>query len=335
MATEKPARWKIVLGYSAFTVLALVVCFLLTFPYSALRARAATEALRAGYALRIGSLRPGLIGMTARDVRLSVPPAPLSAETMAALTSGDPDAVKLLAPAELGEPLILESVFARPTLFPLGVAFEAQVMGGTVSGSIGGRTERRLKVRLAGLDPSQGNLKNFTGLDMVGRLNGSLELLLPPGVGTGGKPGEPDLAQADGELALEGQGLQINGSVPGTGLVGQSPVALLFPEGLPSIPLGELQGVVRFEKGQGTVETLQLRSDQLELQATGTLRLKPRLQYTEPAMDVRLRVEPELVQKLGAAGAGLSFLPPDKDDPKFRAGRLSGSLGKLSFLPKR
>ncbi|SET57192.1 type II secretion system protein GspN [Stigmatella erecta] len=335
MATEKPARWKIVLGYSAFTALALVLCFLLTFPYSALRARAATEALRAGYALRIGSLRPGLVGLTARDVRLSVPPGALSPETVAALTSGDAEAARLLAPAELGEPILIDSVFARPTLFPPGVAFHAQVMGGTVSGSVGGRSERRVKVRLSGLDPSQGNLKNFTGLDMEGRLNGSLDLRLPAGVGTGGRPGEPDLAQADGELALDGQALQLKGSVPGVGLVGQSPVALAFPQGLPAIPLGELQGVIRFEKGQGTVDTLQLRSDQVELQATGTLRLKPRLQYTEPALDVKLRVEPELVQTLGVAGAGLSFLPPDKEDPKFRAARLSGSLGKLSFLPKR
>jgi type II secretion system protein N len=193
-----------------------------------------------------------------------------------------------------------------------------------------------MQVRLDGLDPSKGNLKAFSGLDLEGRLNGSLTLSMPPAAaGAGIKAGEPDLAQADGELALEGQNLKLNGSVPGTGVAGQGPVAVLFPGGLPAIPLGELQGLIRFEKGQGTVETLQTRSELLEFRATGTLRLKQRLQYTEPAIDVKLRVEPELVKNLGTAGLGLSILPADKEDPKFRAGRLSGSLGKLAFQPPR
>jgi type II secretion system protein N len=76
-------------------------------------------------------------------------------------------------------------------------------------------------------------------------------------------------------------------------------------------------------------------SDLMELRATGTLKLKQRLQYTEPAVDVKLRVEPELVKNLGPSGLGLSILPADKEDPRFRGGRLSGSLGKLAFLPKK
>jgi type II secretion system protein N len=337
MATEsKPARWKIVLGYSAFTLFALITCFLLTFPYSALRSRIALEGLKAGYVVRIDSLRPGLIGLTAGGVRISQPPAPLSADTIAALTSGDPDRARVLGPAELGDAILIDSVFVRPTLFPLGVAFRAELMGGQVSGSVGGRREMKVQVRLADLDPSQGNLKNFSGLDMEGKLSGQLALTLPPGQAVGNKPAEPDLSQADGELSLEGQGLLIKGSVSGSGVASQgSPVSLLFPGGLPRIPAGELQARIRFEKGLGTVEALSLRGDQLEIQGSGTVKLQKRLQYTEPAMDVKIRVEPELTKELGPAGMGLSILPPDKEDPKFRAGRLSGSLGKLSFQPKR
>ncbi len=332
---KKTARWKVALGYTAFTVVALIACFLLTFPYTALRSRIATEALKAGYVVRIGTMRPGLIGLTARDVRLSLPPEALSPETRAALLSGDPEATRMIGPAELGEALTVDSVFLRPTLFPLGVAFRAQVLGGTASGSVGGTQSLALRVRLENLDPSKGNLKGFTGLDLAGRINGHVNLTLPRAQGAGGKPGDFDLSQADGELALEAQGLELHGSVPGHSMTGQGPIALVFPGGLPAIPVGELQGLIQFDKGQGTVETLQTRSDQLELKAEGTLRLKPRLQYTEPAMDVKLRVEPELVKNLGTAGLGLSILPPDKDDPKFRAGRLSGSLGQLRFLPKR
>jgi type II secretion system protein N len=337
MATQsKTARWKLIVGYTVFTVLALILCFFLTFPYGALRARIATEALKAGYAVRIDTLRPGLSGVTARGVRISQPPTPLTGETIAALTSGDPDTARVLGPAELGEAILIDSLSLRPTLFPLGVAFRANVLGGEVAGNVGGRQESQVRLKMTGLDPSQGNLKNFTGLDMEGSLSGTLNLTLPATPGANGKPGEPDLSQADGELSLEGQNLLLKGSVEGSGVASKgSPVALLFPGGLPRIPVGELQAQIRFEKGQGTVDALSLRSDQLEIKGTGTVKLNKRLQYTEPAMDVKIRVEPELVKGLGTAGLGLSILPPDKEDPKFRAGRLSGSLGKLSFLPKR
>jgi type II secretion system protein N len=335
MATQnKTARWKIVVGYVAFALLALVACFLITFPYSTLRARIATEALKQGMVVRIDTLRPGFIGVVAKGVRLSQPPAPLSAETIATLTSGDPDAARMLGPAEVGEALVLDSVFARPTLFPPGVKFEANALGGEISGTVAGLKDQYIALRLSGLDPS--TLKGLTGLDLEGRLSGSLKLTVPQGPGLGGKPGEPDLSQADGELSLEGQSLQLNGSVEDVGVMSKgSALALLYPKGLPRVPMGELQALIRFEKGQGTVEALRLGGDQLEIVGSGTLKLKPRLQYAEPLMDIKIRVDPDLVKELGAGGMGLSILPPDKEDPKFRAGRLSGSLGRPTFLGKR
>ncbi|HEX8705688.1 MAG TPA: type II secretion system protein GspN [Myxococcaceae bacterium] len=336
MASQsKTSGFKVFVGYVAFGLVALIACFLLTFPYGALRARIATEALKSGYVVRIDTLRPGLIGLTAKNVRISQPPEPLNADTRAALVSGDPDQAKMFGPAELGEPLVVDSLFLRPTLFPPGVAFRAEVMGGEARGSYGGWKNTSVQVRLEGLDPSKGNLKNFTGLDLEGRLGGSLVLTMPPAVaGAGIKAGEPDLSQADGELALDGN-LQLKGSVAGTGVAGTGIIAAAFPGGLPAVPLGEVQGLIRFEKGQGTVETFQTKSDQVELRATGTLKLKQRLQYTEPAVDVKLRVEPELTKNLGPAGLGLAILPADKEDPRFRAAQLSGSLGKLAFRPKK
>ncbi|WP_224249426.1 type II secretion system protein GspN [Hyalangium gracile] len=336
MATQsKTARWKIVLGYSAFSLFALILCFFLTFPYGALRARIATEALKSGYVVRIDSLRPGFIGLTAKGVRISQPPAPLSSETTAALTTGDPDTARMLGPAELGEALIVDSLFLRPTLFPPGVAFQADALGGQLSGSAGARGDR-IRVKLDKLDASQGNLRNFTGLDLEGSLSGVLNLTMPMTPGANGRAGEPDLSQADGELSLEGRDLLLKGSVDGSIMASKgSLVALAFPGGLPRVPVGELTALIRFEKGLGTVEALKIGGDQLEVRGTGTVKLARRFQYSEPAMDVKIRVEPELVKSLGTAGLGLSILPADKEDPKFRSGRLSGSLGKLSFLGKR
>jgi type II secretion system protein N len=336
MASQsKTSGWKVFLGYTAFALVALIACFLLTFPYGALRARIATEALKAGYVVRIDTLRPGLIGLTAKNVRISQPSEPLNPDTRAALVSGDPDEAKMFGPAELGEALVVDSLFLRPTLFPPGVAFRAELMGGEVRGSYGGWKNTSVQVRLENLDPAKGNLKNFSGLDLEGRLSGSLVLTMPPAAaGAGIKAGEPDLSQADGELALDGN-LQLKGSVAGTGVASQGIVAAAFPGGLPAIPLGDVQGLVRFEKGTGTVETFQTKSEQVEIRATGTLKLKQRLQYTEPTVDVKLRVEPELTKSLGPAGLGLAILPADKDDNRFRAASLSGSLGKLAFKPKK
>lgn len=329
-------RWKIVLGYSAFSLFALLLCFFLTFPYGTLRARIATEALNAGYVVRIEKLQPGLFGLTAKGVRVSMPPAPLSGETIAALTSGDPETARMLGPAELGETLVVDAMSLRPTLFPLGVAFQANALGGQISGNVGGRKELQVRLKLDRLDPSQGNLPKFTGLDLEGTLSGTLKLKMPVPPGPSGRQGAPDLSQADGELSLEGQNLLLKGSVEDSALASQDGMfAALLQAGLPRIPVGELKAQIRFEKGQGTVETLRLGSDQLEILGTGTLKLAKRIQYSEPAMDVKLRVEQELVKSLGPIGMGLNILPPDKEDPKFRAGRLSGSLGRLSFLPKR
>lgn len=336
MPTEtKTARWKLIVGYSAFSLFALILCFFLTFPYGALRARIATEALKAGYVVRIDKLRPGFLGLTAKGVHISQPPAPLSAESTAALTTGDPDTARMLGPAELGEALIIDSLSVQPTLFPPGVALQADALGGHIAADAGYRGNK-IHVKLDKLDPAQGNLKAFTGLDLEGTLSGNLSLNMPITPGANGRAGEPDLSQADGELSLEGQNLLLKGSVEGSGVASKgSPVALLFPGGLPHVPVGELTAQIRFEKGQGTVDALKLGGDQLEIRGTGTVKMAKRIQYFEPAMDVKIRVEPELVKALGTAGLGLSILPPDKDDPKFRAGRLSGQLGKLSFLPKR
>ncbi|MFP2934422.1 type II secretion system protein GspN, partial [Pyxidicoccus sp. 3LG] len=74
----KPARWKVVLGYTAFAVFAFILGLFVTFPYDAIRTRIVSEAAQAGLAVRIGSLRPGLAGITATDVRVSKPPQPLT-----------------------------------------------------------------------------------------------------------------------------------------------------------------------------------------------------------------------------------------------------------------
>ncbi|QDE89437.1 type II secretion system protein GspN [Myxococcus xanthus] len=322
MASDsKAARWKILLGYAAFAVVAFVVGLLVTFPYDAIRKRLVSEAAQAGLAVRIGSLRPGLAGITATNVRVSKPPQPLSADTVAALARGE----GMLGAAELGEPLVLDSVALRPALFPPGIALRASVMGGTLSASVGLLGDTRVKVTVDGLQASGGNLPQFTGMDLDGELNAALSLTLP-------KSGaQPDLSQANGELTLDTRNMVIKSGKVAIPMGGGTAV----PMDLPQIDLGALTGRIQFVKGLGTVESLRLKSNELEAVATGTLKLGKRLEYSEPGMDVNIKLDPEFQKRLGLVGAGVTILPPDKTDPSFRAARLGGFLNRPTFLPRR
>jgi type II secretion system protein N len=319
----KPARWKIFLGYAAFAVVAFVLGLFITFPYDAIRTRLVTEAAQAGFAVRIGSLRPGLAGITATQVRVSKPNQPLSAEVVKALATGEGNVPGAL---ELGEPLLFDSVAVRPTLFPPGVALRASAMGGTLSAAVGGLGDVKVRVEADGLQASGGNLPAFTGMDMEGELNGALTLTLPRGKGP-----DADLSQANGELTLDTQGLVIKSGKVSLPMGGGQVV----PMDLPRIALGALTGRIQFEKGLGTVQTLRLKSDDLEALGTGTLKLGKKLEYSEPAMDVNLKLDPDFQKRLGLLGAGVTILPPDKKDPSFRAARLAGFLNRPLFLPRR
>ncbi|HEX8433664.1 type II secretion system protein GspN [Archangium sp.] len=322
MAAEtKIARWKLVVGYGAFSLLAFVLCLCLTFPYDTLRRRAVDAAADAGYALRIGSLRPGLRGLTATQVRLSKVPNGMTPELQGMLAS---NTSLLPGPEELGEPLTIDSVALRPSLLPLGVAFHLDVMGGSVSGNVGGLSDVQVAMKLSDLDPSKGNLKGFSGMDLTGRLNGSLNLTMPR------TRGQPDLSQANGQLALDTKELLIAGGNITVPMYGQP-----TPMDLPRISLGEIDARIKIEKGLGTVEALQAKSEDLEVRGSGTVKLGQRLDVSQPDMDFKLRAEPEFVKRLGLLGAGLSILPPDKEDPKFRAAHLSGFFNRPNFGPAR
>ena len=322
MAAEtKIARWKLGLGYGAFSLVAFFVCLFLTFPYDTLRRRAVDAAADAGYALRIGSLRPGLRGLTATNVRISKVPDGMTPELQGMLASG---VGMLPGPEELGEPLNIDSVAVRPALLPLGLSFHANLLGGSVTGNVGGLGDTRVAMKLSNLDTSAGNLKGFSGMDLVGKLNGSLDLLLPK------TRGQPDLSQADGQLTLDTQELLIQGGTVTVPMYGQP-----TPMDLPKIALGNIDARIRIEKGLGTVEKLQAKSEDLEVQGSGTVKLGQRLDVSQPDMAFKLRAEPEFVKRLGLLGAGLSMLPTDKDDPKFRVAHLSGFFNRPTFGPAR
>lgn len=319
---KKPPRWKQVLGYGAFALVAFIAFFFLTFPYGALRRRLVQEAADQGYALRVGRLRPGLRGITATQIQLSKALGGSMSPELRSVVVGDGP----LAGVEgLGEPLAIRSLALRPTLLPLGVAFHAELLGGTLRGAAGGL--RTLQVELQGvdLDLSRDNLPSFLEVDLEGKLEGSLSLTIPQAQG---RPAGPDFSQTDGQVSLNGKALVVKGGKLTVPVYGQ-PTKV----DLPTINLGALEARMRFEKGLGTAEALGAKGEDLELQGSGTIKLARQTDLSELGLDLKLRVEPEAVSRLGLLGAGLGVLPTDKDDPKFRAARLSGVLSRPNFGP--
>ncbi|MCY1034182.1 type II secretion system protein GspN [Corallococcus sp. BB11-1] len=326
MASEtKTARWKLIAGYAAFSLVAFILCVLLTFPYDAVRTRIVTEAAARGLAVRIGGLRPGLSGVTATNVRVSKPPTPLGAESVAALARGEAGG---LGPEELGEALTFDSVALRPSLFPPGLVVNAKAMGGTVHVAVGGLSATSLDVNVNGLQAGAGNLPGYTGVDMEGVLNAKVALTAP-GALVRGQPA--DWSQATGTVALDTQGLTIKGgkaAIP----MGGGPA---MPMDLPRVLLGELKGDLQFDKGLGTVRDLNLKSEDLEGTGSGTVKLGKRLEYSELGLDVRLKFEDAFQQRLGPLAIAVNMLPQDRENPGYRGGRLTGMVSSPRFGPKR
>lgn len=307
MAEKKPSLWKRIVGYVAFSLLALLAMFFVTFPYEALQSRVRLEADNAGYFLRIGKLGPGLFSVRAGDVEVS----------------------KKAVGDQVPESLKVESVSVGPSLFPPGLAVKLNVLGGTVATRLSGFGSTRIKIDAEDLDLSKGNLKGFSGIDFAGEIEAHVDLSIPRGAAVGNAPAEPDLAQASGSVTLDTRGLAINGGTANITIPQFGPEPT--PVDLPKIVIGELGGRIKIDKGAATVEEFKSKSADLELNITGTVKLAKRLEYSEPNMEIRVKPDPEFQKRLGLLGSALSMIGADPKDPTWRMGRLTGYLGRPQF----
>jgi type II secretion system protein N len=281
--------------------------------------RLVSEAASAGWTVTFRSMGPGLFGVTAREVRVVRASSPAAAPRAAAETGQEPQAP---------EPLVISSIAARPALFPPGVAIRASALGGHISGAVGGLGDLSISLSLDDLDPAQGNLKGFTGLDLSGKIHGELSLVVPRSQLPGSKSQDYDLGAASGSLGVNTEKLLIKGGTLVLPLYGQP-----TPVDLPRIGLGDLDGKIKIEKGMATVDHLHGKSEDLELSVSGTVKLNRRPDYSELNMDLKLKAEPEFTKRLGMIGSGLSILPSDRENPAFRIAKVNGYLGQPNFGP--
>jgi len=307
----KISRWQKVAGYAAFAIFVLAFWFWITFPYDAVRRRLVSEASAQGYRLEIGRVGPGLMGMSASNLRISKRADDTGAESPTAL--------------------VIQSASMRPSLFPPGVAFTASSLGGKISGSLGGWRGTSLQLDLNRLNTADINFKQLSGIDASGRITARLSLDIPSGPAPGpGKAKEPDLSKANGSLSLKGDRLVVNGGTLTVPVMGQQ-----MPVELQKLSIGDLEALVKFDKGQGKIEKFQGKSEDLELLGSGTIKLARQVDYAETNVDLKLKVEPDAQKRLGAIAVGLNVLPADKDDPGFRIARISGYLARPNFNPGR
>lgn len=299
-------RWQRIAAYGAYTLFAFAVCFYLTFPYQAVTQRIVSEAASEGFVVQMGGLGPGLFGASSSSVRVSR---------------------KQEEPSDQESPVLtFRSLSLRPSLFPVGLAFRAAGLGGTVSGAYGGIGSTTVTVDLSKVNAGDPAVKSFSGLDLSGSLNGHLALDIPNSKNT--KARESDLTQANGTLVLKLNQLLIKGGTVTVPIMGQA-----TPVDLPRVSVGDVEARVKFDKGLGKIEKFQGKGDDLEVLATGTLTLAKRLDYAQPNIDLKLKADPDFVKRVGIIGSGLSMLPTDKENSGFRVAKITGFLARPTFNP--
>jgi type II secretion system protein N len=294
---RRNAKLKQVLGYVGFAVGAFIFGLYVTFPYEVLKNRIAAEAAANGLYVKMASLGPGLLGVTASRVEVS--------KRMDAAEDKPP------------VPLLIDSVAIRPSIYPPGVAVRAKLLRGTASAAVGLLGDLKLRASVDDLNLQDDNLKAFSGINLAGRVSAQLALDLPSTSATKSAPPEPDLSQASGSVSLDLTDVQVNG-----GSVGYID--------LPKVAVGDLDAKIKFEKGVGTIDKLHAKSDELELFGTGTLKLARRIDFSEPNATLKFKAQPDLTKRLGMIAAGLSMLPTDPQSPDFRTLRVNGYVGRPS-----
>ena len=239
MAEKKTRLWKRIVGYSLFSLFALVATFFLTFPYEALKDRVRLEADGAGYFLRIDRMGPGFFALRATDVEVSkksnVDPPP--------------------------EALKIDSLVIGPSFFPPGASVKFNLLGGSVVAKVSGLSTTRVKIDVEDIDLAKGNLKGFSGIDFAGEIEAHFDLSLPRVASAPNAPAEPDLAQATGTMTFDTRGLAINGGTANITIAQFGPDPT--PVDLPKILLGELSGKLKIEKGAATIEEFKSKSGDL------------------------------------------------------------------------
>ncbi len=284
-------RWFKIALYCAFFSFAFQAMLYLTFPFKQVADRIEAEAKAAGVGLRIGAMGPSFLWIKAKNLAVTPPKQPGA--------SAEPQAIPI------------DEIQVRPTLFPLGVSFKARLFGGTVEGSTGRPGKRSpLVVHVRNLDLSRTNSKAAVGLDLAGKLDSDVDLML-----------DPDGTKMTGKLSFNGTNMVING-----GTVAQFD--------LPKVDLGRLEMTFKLDGGKATVDYFKAQGADVEATMEGEATLAQKVAMSALKLKLKFKPAEGFLERYSFIKTGLSFAMT-KDSKGFYTVNINRVLGNPGFQPQR
>lgn len=289
MPTKAPPKWLKYVGYPAFFLFATLVFVQLTLPYDTLKSRLREEARQQGYDLSVVSLGPSLgFGVKAKGVTL----ASLQQTASTANPAAPPPA------------LYLDSVSVRPGLLPPGLHLSASAFGGSVDAFLAdkGKGLVHVEITASDLELARAGLKPLVGVDLQGKLKGSVDLTLNPN----------DLSKTTGTVKISSKDLVLNGGT-------------VNYVDLPKAALGTLDLRLKADQGRASIEALNVQGGDVEAKGDGNINLAGRLNTSSLTAKVEFKPNDEWLKKYSFIGTGLHMAGHPNRDGYYTA-NLSGIL---------
>lgn len=278
------------LGYSAFFSFAFGLMLWFTFPFRTVADIAQAQARKSNLGLEIGEIGPSLLGIKARRIELTPP-----------RQEGSPEP----------EPIPIDEVKLRPTLFPAGVAYQARLFGGTVAGRVGLLSKTPSIVATAkGLELGRANAKAAVGLDLGGRLDASVDVVL-----------NPDGTKIAGKVTLNAEGLVIHGGT-------------VAHYDLPKVDLGRLEVSLKAEGGKGTIDFFKSQGADVESSLEGELALAQKPLLSPLKLKLKFKPADPFLDRNSFIKTGLNF-GGSRDPRGFYTVSIGRVLGNPSFAMQR
>lgn len=300
------------LGYALFFLFCFVVFSYWTFPWDRARNKLVEEAGKRGYALEIVDMGPsGLSGATLSGVRLLFPPEP--GETGAATE------------------LIVEELSVRAGLFALmrgrkALSFDAELAGGAFEGALdlGSEDELDFEAEFENLNLTQlAALRKYTFVPMRGIATGDIAIHMPTEVNESSGHFDvtiKDFTVGDGNSKVD---------IPGWG-------GLTLEEA----NAGDFNFQAEIQEGTMEIERAEAHGTDLQLDATGSVRLARPVKRSQLELMFRIKIEDAYKEKSPKVATALGMVEQQR---QFKAAQtpdgalqyaLKGSLaGRLQPTP--
>lgn len=237
--------------YSAFASFCFWTAMYFTFPWDVLGRRLEAEAAQRGLTVVINEIGPALpIGLRVARVVVEKPGA--------GGESGVPVHIDRLRVT----PSLLRTLTFRPAL-----AFEVDALDGHATGTFhASRKAPALDLKFNGIDLGSPTVTRLSGVELGGLLGGEVNLSLDPaGSVTKGRI----LAHVDGGALKKGKAMGFE---------------------LPPIDLGSPEVNITVDEGQATIEKLEARSGDVEIEVNGTVALKQRFDQSVVKGSARIQL---------------------------------------------